>query len=278
MRGSEMLYLVRATGANVCSIFPSEAVRIMSYMDRAALEQMLGRGLSLAQIARRVGRHESTVAYWVRKQGLSAVNVRNHAAKGGLAKAELERSIGDGKTIAQIARDLDRSKATVRYWLERHRIQRAGRPGMRPREDAETARAAGLARAPLRCPTHGVVEHVREKRGYFRCGRCRQEAVIRRRRRVKEILVGEFGGCCQVCGYSRCLAALEFHHVDPSTKAFGLARHGAHGIDRLRSEARKCVLLCSNCHAEIESGAISGVVQLGRSGVAQLAERSPVKA
>jgi hypothetical protein len=25
-------------------------------------------------------------------------------------------------------------------------------------------------------------------------------------------------------------------------------------LDRLRGEARKCVLLCSNCHAEVEDG------------------------
>jgi hypothetical protein len=55
------------------------------------------------------------------------------------------------------------------------------------------------------------------------------------------------------------LAALEFHHVDPSAKEFGLAHRGARSIERLRAEARKCVLLCSNCHAEIENGgAVSG--------------------
>lgn len=174
----------------------------------------------------------------------------------GLGKAGLERLVSDGKTIEQMARDLDRSKATVRYWLEQHGLRAAGRRGVRPREGVEAARAAGLARAQLQCPAHGMAEHVRDTRGYFRCGRCRQEAVIRRRRRVKELLVSEFGGCCQVCGYRRCLAALEFHHLDPSTKAFGVARRGAHGIDRLRSEARKCVLLCSNCHAEVEDGVV----------------------
>ena len=28
-------------------------------------------------------------------------------------------------------------------------------------------------------------------------------------------------------------------------------------IDTLREEARKCVLLCSNCHAEVEAGAVA---------------------
>ena len=56
-------------------------------MDRAALEQMLGDGLSLAEIGRRFGRHESTIAYWAEKHGLRAANRDKHAAKGGLERA-----------------------------------------------------------------------------------------------------------------------------------------------------------------------------------------------
>ena len=72
---------------------------------------------------------------------------------------------------------------------------------------------------------------------------------------MKEILVAEAGGQCALCGYSRCLAALEFHHVDPSTKRFAVAREGiTRSIAKAREEARKCVLLCGNCHAEVEAG------------------------
>jgi hypothetical protein len=78
--------------------------------------------------------------------------------------------------------------------------------------------------------------------------------VIRRRRKAKEILVREAGGRCQLCGYDRSQTALQFHHLDPNTKEFGVAHRGARGIERLRAEIRKCVLLCSNCHAEVESG------------------------
>jgi ribosomal protein L30E len=43
--------------------------------------------------------------------------------------------------------------------------------------------------------------------------------------------------------------------VDPAEKEFGLARHGVtRSLDRARVEAAKCVLLCANCHAEVESG------------------------
>ena len=42
--------------------------------------------------------------------------------------------------------------------------------------------------------------------------------------------------------------------MDPSTKEFTLAQRGARSIAMLRAEVRKCVLLCANCHAEVEVG------------------------
>jgi 5-methylcytosine-specific restriction endonuclease McrA len=75
------------------------------------------------------------------------------------------------------------------------------------------------------------------------------------RRRAKLRLIAEAGGCCRICGYDRYSGALHFHHVDPSQKEFGLARRGfTRSIEKMRAEAAKCVLLCSNCHAEVEAG------------------------
>lgn len=72
---------------------------------------------------------------------------------------------------------------------------------------------------------------------------------------MKRALIAEAGGKCQVCGYDRCQAALQFHHLDREEKAFALSHEGvARSIKRARKEAAKCVLLCANCHAEIEVG------------------------
>lgn len=75
--------------------------------------------------------------------------------------------------------------------------------------------------------------------------------VSEHRRRRKKQLVEHFGGACILCGYSRSMAALQFHHRDPTTKAFGLS---ASGVTRkwedVLAEAEKCDLLCANCHAE----------------------------
>jgi transposase len=224
-------------------------------MDRALLEEMLAEGLSLAAMGRRLGVHESTVAYWLERHGLRAVNAERHAARGGLTREELEPLVEQGMSIAQIATTMDRSKATVRHWLRQHELKTLGYAGGRRAAEAAEARQAGVSRATMTCAKHGQTEFVVTGQGYYRCAKCRSAAVSKRRRRVKEILVEEAGGACTLCGYDRCLSALEFHHVDPDEKRFELSRRGVtRSLERARAEAAKCVLLCSNCHAEVEVG------------------------
>lgn len=68
----------------------------------------------------------------------------------------------------------------------------------------------------------------------------------------KRKLVEMHGGCCSKCSYKKCLAALEFHHTDPSNKKFGLAEKGLlKKWNDLVEEAKKCILLCANCHKEL---------------------------
>lgn len=58
-----------------------------------------------------------------------------------------------------------------------------------------------------------------------------------------------------ICGYDKCMRALHFHHIDPTTKLFHLAWKGKiPGLAKMRAEASKCILLCSNCHMEVEDG------------------------
>ena len=66
----------------------------------------------------------------------------------------------------------------------------------------------------------------------------------------------EHGGSCRVCCYDRCIVNLHFHHVDPATKEFAVSVSHGKSIATYRAEARKCVLVCANCHGEIETGLI----------------------
>ena len=78
------------------------------------------------------------------------------------------------------------------------------------------------------------------------------------RKRRKQEFVDYLGGKCKVCGYDRCVEALEFHHLDPDTKSFtitsALANPKKHGV--FKEEVDKCVLLCGNCHQEYHAGMI----------------------
>lgn len=59
-----------------------------------------------------------------------------------------------------------------------------------------------------------------------------------------------------MCGYDRCGLNLHFHHVDPSQKLFAVNSSVGKSLSAFRAEAAKCVLVCANCHGEIESGLI----------------------
>jgi hypothetical protein len=76
-----------------------------------------------------------------------------------------------------------------------------------------------------------------------------------RRLAVREKLLDEFGKACVLCGYDKCLQALEFHHRDPSKKDFSVAASDTYVT--ARKEALKCVVLCANCHRETHNGLAS---------------------
>jgi transposase-like protein len=218
-------------------------------MEKRFLEESLVAGMSLAEIGKVADRHPSTVSYWLMKHGLRAAGRARHAPTGKVDPARLRRLITDGASIAGIAKELDASKSTIRYWLRRLGL--------------ETVRAANRQHGPLQsrvmmvCPAHGrTTFHARSDGGY-RCGRCSSVAVTNRRRKIKRLLVEEAGGKCTICGFADHPAALQFHHRDPKLKDFQLGHPSlTRSLERMRAEARKCVLLCANCHAMVEAGAL----------------------
>jgi len=219
-------------------------------MEKAFLESCLAKGMSLEAIGDLVERHPSTVSYWLRKHGLVAAKAERHAAKGQLAQEQLEALVAEGLTLRELADRLDRSVTTIRHWMAEYGLQTMRRKRSRSAGDPPKIRK--------KCARHGTSEFVLEGRGYYRCGRCRSEAVSKRRRKVKRMLVEEAGGRCAICGYCRCVQALHFHHLDSAVKAFQLGFQGhARSLERSRAEAQKCALLCANCHAEVEAGLTS---------------------
>jgi transposase-like protein len=229
----------------------------MTNVDKQSLEQLLAQGVSVERIAKRFGKDPSTISYWMKKFGLESPHAEKHAPKGKLERRVLEGMIASGMTIAELADALGRSKGTVRHWMRVYGLQTQRARGERLVR-TRRAKEAGLVEATMSCRRHGETEFVLEGRGYYRCKKCRSEGVARHRQKLKVTLVEEAGGRCVMCGYSRSIGALQFHHLDPGQKRLALSGQGVtYSLETLRKEAAKCVLLCANCHVEVEAGSVS---------------------
>ena len=68
-------------------------------------------------------------------------------------------------------------------------------------------------------------------------------------------LIKIFGSKCSICGYNKNYSSLVFHHKDGKSKKFHLdARSLANRkFEVILAEAKKCILLCHNCHNELHN-------------------------
>ena len=73
------------------------------------------------------------------------------------------------------------------------------------------------------------------------------------RRSMKKQAIKMLGGKCSICGYDKCIDALEFHHKNPKEKDFKIGSGNTMSWKEYKKETEKCILVCSNCHKEIHS-------------------------
>lgn len=115
----------------------------------------------------------------------------------------------------------------------------------------------------MKCKFHKCTNEARENvyRGHdpqFCSKNCKNKhAVNEHRKRRKQEFVDYKGGKCQICGYNKTTAALQFHHLDPSEKDFELSRAVTVSFDKAKPELDKCILVCGNCHVEIHQGLVT---------------------
>jgi len=95
-----------------------------------------------------------------------------------------------------------------------------------------------LGRECRRCKEFHRLTRTRTHRHYER-DRCREQ---------KAILVAEHGGKCCDCNGVFPDCCYQFHHRNPDEKLFNLGRQMLRNIDVLRVEAKKCDMICANCH------------------------------
>ena len=71
---------------------------------------------------------------------------------------------------------------------------------------------------------------------------------------LKQKAIEYEGSWCKLCGYNRCNRSLHFHHLNAFEKDFNIS--ASTNWEKVKEELDKCILVCANCHAEIEAGLI----------------------
>ncbi len=107
-----------------------------------------------------------------------------------------------------------------------------------------------------RCKTTHPIDKFYNRRGKLHssvyCKECTKQQTVERQQKFKAECVKYKGGCCEECGYKKCIAALEFHHSDRTAKEFNVSHARLKKMNKeTMAELDKCKLLCANCHREV---------------------------
>lgn len=172
-------------------------------------------------------------------------------------KVQIQELYNKGLSYSEIAKALSCSKAIISYHCQKHKnkenkytvdkIEKYLEYYATGASIKEVAAYFGLGKQTLS-------KYIREKRK--RRSQPRAISIENRktyRNRVKDMAVHYKGGKCVLCGYSKCSKALHFHHLNPKDKDFTISG-GTRSFENIREELDKCILVCSNCHAEIHAG------------------------
>lgn len=94
-----------------------------------------------------------------------------------------------------------------------------------------------------------------EKIGTGGQGRCREHYRKYLKKIRSEYLIKMLGGKCKSCGKQFPVGVFDFHHINPKAKKFSISLHMVNkSMEALVKEAKKCDLLCANCHRVLHFG------------------------
>lgn len=174
---------------------------------------------------------------------------------------KIESLYSEGNSLNLISKDLNISKATVSYYINKAGLSRYSMPVIitetllnKMQEDYDS----GLTLTEISKKYKIALGRLQEIKRHLPKNLSGYEILKSRRCRIKEELIKHKGGKCEVCGYNKCLSALEFHHLNPKEKDFSIAQTTTYkNMDLLKSEIDKCILVCANCHREIHAGLVN---------------------
>lgn len=163
-------------------------------------------------------------------------------------KDTLSQYVEQGLSSHKIAKLVGKSQCSVRHWLNKYGLKTKPSYLRKNKDENWITR---------RCP---LCKLEKQRTDFFLkgnrvshcwCKSCVSIKTVEIQRRMKKEAVDYKGGKCVTCGYDKCQAALEFHHLDPKEKDFSISHHKNKSFENIKKELDKCALLCKNCHAEL---------------------------
>lgn len=146
-------------------------------------------------------------------------------------KEILQKLVDAGLSTYKIAKEIGLSQTATRYWI--------GKYGLSPHRIHHCGRC-------------GETDPKRFTDGRFsECRKCRVRFQKNLYKKYKNDLVIYKGGKCEICGYNKCIAALDFHHINPDKKDPNWKKMRCWTPSKVKGEIDKCQLVCKNCHSEI---------------------------
>lgn len=240
--------------------------KISAVVDR--IMPMLQKGLTYKQIGALTGMARSTISYQAIKAGMGKPQ-RKHDW------TAINRFLAEGGSIQICCEQFGVSESTLYKAMNKDRAPRAIvrteknclRCGVlligkwqRKFCTSECSRLHEISRAPYHaCQFCGRMFKSGWRTHVANCDpngnpNRNSRGVLAWKRRLKDALVDAFGGKCRECGYAKCRRSLTFHHLDPLTKSFTISGSNKNNRGLIFEEAKKCTLLCMNCHGEVHEG------------------------
>jgi hypothetical protein len=156
-----------------------------------------------------------------------------------MEKELLESMLNNNKSLTHISKMTGKSLSSVRYWVTKYGLKKI------INTDCEVCQKPLVGKQSKFCSIKCKVQTTNHKHQVYTA---QQSRGLERKKQLIEIC----GGSCVDCGYKKNISALEFHHLDPNKKSFGidLRQCSCTKWEKLIEEVNKCVLICANCHRE----------------------------
>jgi len=154
-------------------------------------------------------------------------------------KTKLQECVNSGMTLNEIKSKFNCSQSTIRYWLKKF--------------DLSTKNVAKPRPTIYKCKcgeTDPKKFYGNKKRT---CGNCHKIYTNQKSLENRQFAIDELGGKCLRCGYEEFNAGLNLHHLNPKEKDPKFYGMRFWSKERIKSETKKCVLLCANCHNSLHA-------------------------